>query len=225
MHHIALIVTNNVLAGRMARHLEVEGFSIAVLTNLSAVKGQLRSQPTDIIVLDLNESSTSGFELLKQIRAEYIATPIVVLNASDDEADMLDAFKLGADDYLHLPLKHIELTERIRAKLRRRLDGIPVPIRAGMLEVDPARRTVTVGADAISLAPKEFDVLYALMRARGQVVTAEQLLAEVWGIAAKLETRTVDYHVRQVRHKLKPFGFGTAVVTVPRRGYAWRPPA
>src|SRR5262249_52981669 len=154
------------------------------------------------------------------LRAEpaTASLPIIMLTAKTDEVDRVVGLELGADDYVVKPFSPKELVARVRAVLRRARGAIggdaPV-LRAGTLALDPARHRVTLGDRLLTLTPKEFDLLQALLESAGRVLTREQLLSRVWGFAhaEEIESRTVDVHVRRLRAKLGDEGRRITTVT------------
>jgi DNA-binding response OmpR family regulator len=148
--------------------------------------------------------------------------PVLMLTARDDETDLLVGLGVGADDYLTKPFSMRELVARIRVLLRRveraatLATRAPARIRLGPLDIDPARRRVSIDGVDVHLTPTEFDLLVCLADAPGTVHTREQLLAEVWDWPDAAGTRTVDSHVKSLRSKL---GAGL-VRTVHGVGYA-----
>jgi two-component system response regulator ResD len=138
--------------------------------------------------------------------------PILMLTARDDIVDKVVGFELGADDYLTKPFEPKELVVRVKALQRRAQASVERPngaIEFGSLRIDPERRDVRVGPQAVDLRPKEFDLLLALARHPGQVFSREQLLNTVWGYDFEGFSRTVDVHVQHVRDKLQAAGGGT----------------
>jgi DNA-binding response OmpR family regulator len=133
--------------------------------------------------------------------------PIIMLTARVDEADKLVGLELGADDYVTKPFSPRELVARVRAVLRRvggeREQG-PAPIAAGDVQIDMERRQVTVGGRAVDLTPTEFDLLVVLARHPGRVFSRLELLERVQGYAFEGYERTVDAHVKNLRHKIEP---------------------
>ena len=160
----------------------------------------------DVILLDLGLPDLDGIEVTRRIR-EWSATPIIVISARGREQDKIDALDAGADDYLTKPFSVGELLARIRVALRHRsrpADGAAEPVfEAGGLRVDLARREVTVEGREVHLTPTEYNLLAALVRHAGRVVTQRQLLKDVWGINAVGQAHTLRVYMAQLRHKIE----------------------
>jgi two-component system alkaline phosphatase synthesis response regulator PhoP len=143
-----------------------------------------------------------------------------MLTARDEDVDKIIGLEVGADDYLTKPFNPGELVARVKSILRRaspeRRELESAVIEHGDLKVDAGRREVSVVAEQVQLAPKEFDLLWELLDHRGLVLTRDQLLERVWGYTFAGDTRTVDVHVRQLRRKL---GEACPIVTVWGVGY------
>jgi DNA-binding response OmpR family regulator len=171
------------------------------------------------IVLDVGLPGLDGMEVCRRMRAAGDWTPVLFVTARDDEVDRIVGLELGADDYITKPFSPREVVSRVKAVLRR-AEGADRPGRtlvAGQVSLDPERRTVHAAGRPVELTATEFDLLAHLMRHRRQVLRREQLLAEVWGYAGEVTTRTVDVHIAQVRAKL---GDASPVRTVRGVGYA-----
>ena len=144
------------------------------------------------------------------------AVPLVMLTARGDEVDRVLGLELGADDYVVKPFSPREVVARVRAVLRRsRPTAGTTPVTIGPLQIDAAAHTVSVEGAAVNLTRREFDLLRALVEARGRVLSREFLLGRVWGYTAagEIESRTVDVHVRRLRQKLGPAGLLIGTVT------------
>ncbi|HJW20841.1 MAG TPA: response regulator transcription factor, partial [Candidatus Limnocylindrales bacterium] len=160
-----------------------------------------------------------GFEVCREIRRRG-ETPVLMLTARTDDVDSIVGLELGADDYVTKPFNPRALVARVRAILRRS-EGArrgARPIEVGALRVDPRRREALVGERRLTLRPREFDLLAALARDPGVVLTRDALLEDVWGTDFPGETRTIDVHVAEVRKQLA--GDGPTIETV--RGYGYR---
>ncbi len=161
----------------------------------------------DVIVLDIMLPGLNGYDVLRQLRAREVWTPVLMLTAKDGEYDQADAFDLGADDYLTKPFSFIVLIARLRALLRRGAPERPVILTAGDLALDPARRRVTRADTPVSLTPREYGVLEFLLRHTGTVVTKPEILRGVWDAHYEGDDNVVEVYVGYLRRKLDtPFG-------------------
>ncbi|MDX1979481.1 MAG: response regulator transcription factor, partial [Bryobacteraceae bacterium] len=148
-------------------------------------------------------------------------TPIIVLTARGEELDKVAALDLGADDYVTKPFGIPELMARIRAQLRRSRALAPLPdsCEFGAVVVDFRSHHATRGGLPLALSPREFEILRYLVAHRGEVVTREQLMQEVWRIRGYPLTRTIDNHIARLRQKIETGGEPVFLVTVHRVGY------
>lgn len=190
------------LAETLRDSLSGEGYEVTVATDgrqaLDAFRSTLRP---DLLLLDLMLPRVTGFDVLRQLRDDGVATPIVVLSARADETDKVRCLDLGADDYLTKPAGFLELNARIRARLRR---SAAVVLAFGPVEVDLGTREVRRAGATQVLTVREADMLRLLYEARGQVVTRRRFLEEVWHHRkAPSDTRTVDQFIKRLRQKLE----------------------
>src|SRR5687767_2010432 len=163
-----------------------------------------------------------GREVCRRVRQDpaTAAVPVIMLTARGDEVDRVVGLELGADDYVTKPFSPKELVARVRAVLRRaRVEPTGRVYREGTIVLDPERHAVTVGGSAVTLTPKEFDLLQVFLESADRVLTREHLLTRVWGYAHadEIESRTVDVHVRRLRAKLGDEG--RRITTVKTLGY------
>ena len=148
--------------------------------------------------------------------------PVLILTARGEEADKVQGFRLGADDYVVKPVGVLEFLARVEALLRRSQPKITVGVyRLDDLEIDGDRRTAAVAGDEVDLSPLEFDLLNALAQRRGNLVSRAELLKEVWGYRSGIESRTVDTHIAKLRAKIDR-GERSRIVTVRKKGYRLR---
>jgi DNA-binding response OmpR family regulator len=188
-------------------YLEGAGYATLAATDGPAAVDLHRKHRPDLVILDLMLPGMDGFEVCRAIRREA-DTPILMLTARTDDVDAIVGLELGADDYVTKPFNPRALVARVKAILRR-TDGtvrLGRPIEVGTLRIDPRRREVVVGEQAVELRAREFDLLAALARDPGVVLSREALLEDVWGTDFAGETRTVDVHVSELRKKLGPNG-------------------
>ena len=177
-----------------------------------------KEQP-GLLLLDIMLPDEDGLQILRRLRTAPAtrALPVILLTAKSAEYDKVIGLDSGADDYVAKPFGMMELLSRIRALLRR-TEAETGQYRCGILTVDPGRHIVTVGDREVALTQKEFELLCLLLKNRGQVLSREQLIENVWGYAFTGESRTVDVHVRTLRQKLGEAGVYIETV----RGYGYK---
>ena len=201
MTRILIVEDNTDLAVGLRNNLEIEGYDVTISDNGVAGLEDFRAQHPDLVVLDLMLPAMDGYRVLREIRSSGSVVPVLLLTARSEEGDKVRGLRLGADDYVTKPFGVLELLARIEALLRRTRPA--AMYRFGTVEVDAGRRTVRRDGLPVPLTPMEFDLLIALLRRNGEVVSRIDLLQEVWGHAAAVLTRTVDTHVAELRRKLE----------------------
>lgn len=203
MQTILVVDDNESLRDSIGLMLEREKF-VPVLTG-DGISGfeKARSLRPQLILVDLRLPGMSGFEICKQLRAEGIQTPLIVLSAVCEEIDKVLLLEIGADDYIVKPFGARELLARIRALLRRAAPE-PKTFHFGEAEIDVDHRTITYRGTEIKLTPAEYKLLLFFLHHPDRIVTRDQILNAVWGYEAYPNTRTVDAHVVRLRHKLEP---------------------
>jgi len=226
-----LVVEDNVdLAFGLQTALEIEGYEVEVATDGRAGLARAREVEPDLVVLDLMLPELDGYSVLREARRTGLDMPVLILTARGEESDKVLGLDWGADDYVTKPFGTQELLARVRALLRRPRAEEEEPEvqlaveRIGAIEIDPATHSVLKDGEPVSLTPKEFDLLLALVRRRGAVATRLELQKEVWEYEADVMTRTVDMHVAELRRKLeanpaKP----RHILTVRKVGYRLEP--
>jgi two-component system, OmpR family, KDP operon response regulator KdpE len=162
-----------------------------------------KRNPVDLIVLDLGLPGIDGLEVLRRLRAQDPSIPVIILSSRDDEAGKVAALDLGADDYVSKPFGVEELSARIRAALRHRLqqEGEKPLFKSGDLAVDLVRRIVTVKSAEVKLTPREYDLLRLLIAHAGKVLTHKFILKEVWG--SETDVQYLRIYIRTLRQKLE----------------------
>lgn len=229
MTRVLLIEDNLDLAFGLRNNLEIEGYEVETAENGRAGLEAFAKVKPDLLILDLMLPELDGFRVLRSLRREGHTTPILLLTAKGEEADKVRGLRMGADDYVTKPFGLLELLARVEALLRRTHAGSAAREamgmqRFGVIEVDPAARTVSRASQSVELAPKEFDLLLALLRARGAVVSRLQLMREVWGYSAAVVSRTVDTHIAELRRKLEENPASPRhIITVRKTGYRIKP--
>ena len=204
MSRVLVVEDNANLAFGLQASLELDGHQVHVAADGAQGLRLARDWSPDLVVLDLMLPEVDGYRVLRTLREEGRQVPVLILTARGEEADKVLGFRLGADDYVTKPFGLLELLARVGALLRRAapVDARPLE-RIGEVEVDRVARSVRRAGREVTLTPKEFDLLLALVRRDGAVAGRLELLAEVWGHRAAVLTRTVDMHVAQLRRKLE----------------------
>ena len=198
------------LAESVRYNLEREGFEVIVASDGRTGLERFREDLPALVILDLMLPQLSGLDVCRAIRAES-DVPIIIVTAKDAEADKVAGLELGADDYVTKPFSVRELVSRVRAHLRRgairpsadEVASADEHLSGGPVEMDTARHEVRVGGELVGLPPKEFELLEALLRRKGRLLTRLFLIEEVWGADYVGDTKTLDVHVKRIRRKIE----------------------
>lgn len=186
----------------------------------------IERESPDVILLDIGLPEMSGFEVLKAIRL-FSDVPVIMLTVREDELSKVQGLELGADDYVTKPFSHLELLARVRAVLRR-VQALPLthekPFISGDIQVDFARRQVTVRGQPIALTSTEYRLLYHLVRHAGRIMPHETLLARVWGREYTDEIAYLKSYINRLRNKVEKDPHRPEhILTEHRVGYWFRP--
>ena len=185
--------------------LRSDGFQASGFEDASSMYQAMTKELPDLFILDIMLEGESGYDILEKLKAD-VATksiPVIMLTAKTAEYDKVKGLDMGADDYVTKPFGVMELLSRIKAILRRYgVSESRQMLKLGPLELDPDKRSVTVHDKPVELTYKEFELLYYLMDNLELVLSRDQIMEEVWGYEYAGETRTVDVHIRSLRHKL-----------------------
>jgi two-component system KDP operon response regulator KdpE len=183
--------------------LTAQGYRVEEVEDGEAALDFLKRNPVDLIILDLGLPDIDGIEIVRRLRGAGSATPIIILSSRDDEVGKVAALDMGADDYVAKPFGIEELSARIRAAVRHRLqqEGEKPLFRSGDLSVDLVRRIVTVRGGEVKLTPREYDLLRLLVIHAGKVLTHKMILREVWG--GETDVQYLRIYVRALRQKLE----------------------
>jgi two-component system alkaline phosphatase synthesis response regulator PhoP len=220
-----LVVEDNAdLAAGIEYNLGLEGYDVRVAGTGPEALAIAGSWSPQLVLLDLMLPGMDGYRVLQTLRANGNTVPVMILTARGEEADKVRGFRLDADQYVTKPFGVLELLERVAALLRRsaRADATRVPhvLQFGNVMVDLPARAVTKHGLPCTLTPKAYELLLALVKRQGSVVTRADLLKEVWGYGAFVMTRTVDSHIAELRKKLEDDPANPRhVVTVWKVGY------
>jgi two-component system OmpR family response regulator len=198
-----LLVEDDVILGEAVRdHVASGGHAVDWTKTLDAADSALSTTSYGLVLLDLRLPDGSGIALLKNLRANGITTPVIILTAHDQISDRIEGLNSGADDYLVKPFNLGELTARMLA-VTRRYSGRPVSlVRVGDLEIDATDRRVTSCGNAIELSSREWAVLDTLTSRVGAVVSKSQIEEALYAFGSEIESNTVEVYVSRLRKKL-----------------------
>ena len=189
--------------------LKSSGFESKAFESGKVLDEEVKAMVPDLFILDIMLPGEDGLSILKRLRAQENTknVPIIMITAKSSELDKVKGLDLGADDYIAKPFGILEFVSRVRALLRRsgNMNADPVEssqISLGNIVMDEGTRVVTVSGEAVDLTYKEYELLKLLMSHPGLVYSRQQILEKIWGIDFKMDTRTVDMHVKTLRQKL-----------------------
>ena len=223
MTRILIVEDNEDLARGLANNLEIEGYETEIAADGNAGLALAQKSAVDLIILDLMLPGMDGYRVLSTLRDEGDTVPVLILTARTTEQDKVRGFREGCDDYVTKPFGLLELIGRVQALLRRssKSNGKEAAsFRFGDVEIVPGTHDVLRHGKAVLLRPKEFELLMALVRRRGNVVARLDLLREVWGYGSDVVSRTVDTHVGELRRKLEDDPAAPKhILTVRKTGY------
>lgn len=210
-HKILVVDDEPTLLQTVRAYLEQEGYEVRTAQNGQAALQEARAFDPDLVLLDIMLPGLDGLEVLRRLRQGDVAPDlrdvyVIVLTARGDEMDRVVGLELGADDYVTKPFSPRELVARVKASLRR-VGGTEGRGEAAFifeqLRLDPEARMVWKAGEEVELTPIEFDLLHALVRHAGRVLSREQLVEQVWGVDYYGDERVVDVHIGRLRKKIE----------------------
>ena len=211
-----LVVDDEKLIRDVVReYLEVESYEVVEASDGDKVNDILSKDNIDLIIMDIMMPHKDGFQTVKELRKNY-NVPVIMLSARGEEYDKLIGFDLGIDDYVTKPFSPKELVARVKAILKRKKDYDNI-IKVGDLLIDTNAHEVKIKNKTIMLTPKEYELLKFLVLNNHIALTREQLLTNIWGYDFYGDDRTVDTHVKTLRHQIGEYG--KYIKTVFKVGY------
>ena len=214
--HLLIVEDDDQLAELLIEYLGQQGFELSRLASGDVAAETILDKKPDLVILDLMLPGANGLDVCREVRDSYSGS-ILMLTASQSEADPVAGLELGAEDFVNKPIEPRVLLARIRAQLRRlnggwdsKSDDDGGILRVGSLQVDIASRDVSVEGELVPLTTMEFDVLLRLALEAGSVVKRDELYAQVMGIEYDGIDRGMDVHVSRIRRKLQRAGFDSS---------------
>ncbi len=211
------------LAGLLRRGFEAEGYGVDLVGTAEDARFMAVENDYDGIVLDLMLPDGDGIDVCRDVRASGRWSPLIILTARDAVADRIRGLDVGADDYLVKPFSFAELAARLRAVVRRGARERPSVLQIGVVELDPAARTVSLAGRPLDLSLREYSLLDLFLRRAGEALTRTEILEHVWDWAYDGASNVVDVYVRYVRLKLGTGPGVPCIETVRGVGYRLRP--
>jgi DNA-binding response OmpR family regulator len=199
---ILLAEDDAMLGDGLRAGLRQAGFQVDWVRDGMAAEREVASGVYAAAVLDLGLPLKDGLEVLKDLRARKIETPILVLTARDAVPDRVAGLDTGADDYVVKPVDLNELAARLRSLVRRSVGQLQETICCAGVKLDPAARSVSCHGETVPLSTREFDLLHALMRSAGRVLSREQLEQQMYSWGHEVESNTIEVHIHHLRRKL-----------------------
>ena len=196
--------------------LKNSNYIVSAFENAKEFYKKLDELVPDLILLDVMLPDESGYDIVRK-RPATQDIPIIMVTAKTTEMDMIKGLDGGADDYIKKPFSIMELITRVKALLRRTAKEEPKLLKLDDLVIDHERHVVTVNNEPVDLTYKEYELLRLLMGSQGIVMTREVIMRSVWDTDFEGETRTVDMHIKTLRHKLGDYG--SRIKTVRNVGY------
>ncbi len=202
MSRILIVEDEARIASFLEKGLRANGFSTRVTADAVGALALARTSNFDLLILDLGLPDRDGLEVLRDLRKEGVALPVIILTARDTVADRVVGLEGGADDYITKPFRFEELLARVRVRLRVEQTAEPTVLRAGDAALDLRMRRAVVADRTVDLSAREFALAEVFFRHPGQVLSREQLLSQVWGYDFDPGSNIVDVYVGYLRRKL-----------------------
>lgn len=222
MQKILIVEDEPDMALGLRDNFEYEGYEVAVAADGQQGLDQAIRDNPDLIILDVMLPKVSGLDVCRHLRSKGVDLPIIMLTARGQEIDKIVGLEMGADDYVTKPFSIKELLARVRAHLRRKTKQVADldTYKFGDVVLEFKSYQATKGGEAIELSPREFELMKYFIQHRGETITRDRLLDEVWGYDNYPFTRTVDNHIAKLRQKVEPAPSDPQyIITVHRVGY------
>lgn len=218
MPKILIVDDEEMIRNVVKEYAEFEGYETEQAQDGMEAVDICKTKDFDLIIMDIMMPRLDGFSACKEIRKKK-QTPVIMLSARGEEYDKLFGFELGIDDYVVKPFSPKELMARAKAVLKRNSaqDDMPEVIKFGGLEINISGREVLVDGARVPMTPKEYDLLFYLVKNKNLALTRDKLLEEVWGFDFFGDDRTVDTHIKMLRNSLGEYR--THIVTLRGMGY------
>lgn len=200
-------------------YLAREGLTVMQASNGQEALNMLETTPADLVVLDIMMPLMDGWELCRELRAQYADLPLLMVTAKSESVHKVKGFQLGTDDYLVKPFDPVELVMRVKALLKRYRINASQTITLGNVIIDRTAFEVRLQDQRLALPLKEFELLYKLASYPAQIFTRTQLIEQIWGMDYEGDDRTVDVHIKRLRERFESLTEEFRITTIRGLGY------
>jgi DNA-binding response OmpR family regulator len=218
---ILIVEDDERIGSTLRRALDGNGYDVRWEQDGHSAEAAIAQQRPDLVLLDLGLPDSDGLDVCRSIHRHDSSIDVIMLTARDDEIDVVVGLDAGAVDYITKPFKLAELLARVRAQLRRSEPRGTVRMQIGELGIDPLARRVWLGEVEVVLRAKEFDLLARLVADAGIALSRETLMADVWDEHWFGSTKTLDFHIAALRHKIDAAGSASRIATLRGVGYRY----
>lgn len=223
MNRIALVEDHPRLSELLVKALRNAGIEADVFDRIESALHAVTQQPYAALIIDRGLPDGDGLELVRQLRAAAIRTPCLMLTARDALHDRVEGLESGADDYLTKPFSMDELVARVRALMRRPAELQTLTPEFGDIQVRPAEGCMACGAETVTLAPAELQIMITLIRSGGATVRRSTLEAAGWGLGEAVTPNALDVAIHRIKRKLVAINSDLQIINARGYGYALRP--
>lgn len=201
--------------------LKNAGYEVKLFQKAGDMLAQLQKQTPDLFLMDVMFPDADGIHVVQKLRGQerFRQIPILLVSGRSTELDIVRGLDAGADDYLTKPFGLMEMISRVKALLRRNSQDTDVPVEMERIRMDKEKREVLIDGTPCNLTNKEFELLYLLVKRKGNVIRRDELMERIWGIDYEGESRTLDIHIRSLRKKLGEEG--SYIKTIRGVGYRY----
>ncbi len=217
-YHILIVDDEEKIRTLIRKYAEFEGHDVSEASDGMSAVELCRKNSYDIVIMDIMMPMLDGFSACRKIK-DISDIPVIILSARGEEYDRINGFEIGADDYVVKPFSPKELMMRVEAVMKRTLkvSARNEVFTCGGLSVDMTARTVTIDGERVDLSPREYDLLFFLIKNKNIALTREKLICEVWGYDFYGDDRTLDTHIKLLRRSLGEYSY--LIVTLRGVGY------
>ncbi|RJX41475.1 DNA-binding response regulator [Paenibacillus pinisoli] len=218
MGHVLIVDDDPHIRELVSVILAKEGYQVQQASDGKEAMDAMDDAPADMVILDIMMPNMDGWELCRNLREQY-DIPILMVTAKGEMRDKVRGFHIGTDDYIVKPFDPQELVVRVRALMKRYRIATSQQVSAGGLALDRSTYQMNVNGDAVTLPPKEFELLFVLMSNKGRTLARGSLIETIWGYDFDGNERTLDVHVNRLRERFAGWGVSARITTVRGLGY------